>query len=654
MPQTERIRSPREARRRIDEAGARIARDRDRWVEIVNGVRSSLGHEPLFAEDTDPAAVDFITTDFDEVPAAYPTKRLRALDSGGMNSVLRSWELFTGRELTVRRHLPSKSAVEEFQRMHRNGVVRERLQGLPRHVVIPRFWLSGIAENRPCEVFDFAPGVNLRKYVTERGLTLGQLLDFGTRAASALAHLHRHGLIHADVKMENFCVEERILSGGDPSLRVSLIDFDIVSSPEDQIRQYRLGDALEGTLPFMPPENFLRWVPDDPAEAERMMFSKDVFAFGLTIARVVAGQFPDGLYGEVSEVVSRKAQMEELDLDLPSALPAPLRLLVEKMCAARWEERPAMPEVVSTLRDVRASLSDDDRRFALVPSATPEPRPEARPKAAEDRVGPFRVRSRTFSPRPPGDRQSLPLAELEDYFGRRLIGVPFEFGSVEEESAFYGDRCSVLLGLNKVRLENPALFAGSFRDLVREEKDGRYQVWIVRPLLLGAKDLRRFLSEERPDAGPVDRVAILRRTAEALAVLEEASFTHPGVSCETIFFVPVSAEPDGTSEATASLTRPVSLTEALRSTRSAKTYRQELMGTAFVTARAPALADPAVAGLLAVANEIDVFRDLLPDEKDRLLRIRQVPTWRERAGIIGDVESACSVRPISGIFRPIT
>ena len=137
-------------------------------------------------------------------------------------------------------------------------------------------------------------------------------------------------------------------------------------------------------------------------------------------------------------------------------------------------------------------------------------------------------------------------------------------------------------------------------------------------------------------------------------MLEDAGFTHPGVSCETIFFVPVSAEPDGSSEATASLTRPISLTEALRSTRSSKSFRQELMGTAFVTARDPAQADPAVAALLAVANEIDVFRDLLPEEKDRLLRIRHVPHWRERAGIIGDVESSCSVRPISGIFRPIT
>src|SRR6185369_8392852 len=104
----------------------------------------------------------------------------------------------------------------------------------------------------------------------------GVLLDFAREASRGLQYLHRNGLIHGDVKPENFCVEERRRPDGARRIHVTLIDFDIVSSPEEQIAQYALGNALEGTLPYMPPENFGQWVPPDEDEARAMVFSKDI------------------------------------------------------------------------------------------------------------------------------------------------------------------------------------------------------------------------------------------------------------------------------------------------------------------------------------------------------------------------------------------
>src|SRR5439155_9090057 len=129
-------------------------------------------------------------------------------------------------------------------------------------------------------------------YVAKNGVAYGFLLEFAREAARGLAYLHGNGLIHGDVKPENFCVASRRRLDGRRVVRVTLIDFDIVSSPEEQVAQYALGNALEGTLPYMPPENFGQWVPEDEDEACAMVFSKDVFALGLTLARVISGRFP--------------------------------------------------------------------------------------------------------------------------------------------------------------------------------------------------------------------------------------------------------------------------------------------------------------------------------------------------------------------------
>src|SRR5262249_56812692 len=131
-----------------------------------------------------------------------------------------------------------------------------------------------------------------------------------------------------------------------------------------------------------------------------------------------------------------------------------------------------------------------------------------------------------------------PIAALEDPFGRKLVGVPFAFETSGEESEFYEDRAKLLVELNAVRLKHSDLLPGSFRDLVRETREGRRIVWIIRPLLEGAIDLTRYLESERPHASVVERLAILRRVAQALAVLEEAGYVLPRISSELVFFVP--------------------------------------------------------------------------------------------------------------------
>jgi len=633
-----RPRSAREARRLVGEAAREIAAAPAAWAAVVNRARAEFGRPPLAAEAVSALGFPLLSAVDDGRPALLPLERLVPLGKGGMNTVSRSADLLSGRPLVVRRLIPAESAIEEEMRRRRNELVRERLSVLRRHPVLQRFWGSGLVEGEACELFDFAPGTTLAQHVREKGLTYGALLDVGWHAARGLLHLSRHGLVHGDVKPENFCVEERG-SGGSARLRVSLIDFDIVSTVDEQLFQYRLSNTLDGTLPYMPPENFVQAVPEDPDECRRMVLAKDVFALGMSLVRVVNGRFPDGVYTSMTSLVQKKERLEEMPVSLPASLPAELRDLVLAMCRTEWRMRPPLPVVVRTFDVLRRDATEEERA-RLVAASRAEAVPEAPPSEPVELVGPYRLVNRAFAERTPGDGQTRPLAELHDPFGRRLVGVPYEFRTATEESAFYEERKALLEDLNAVRLRHPELFPGSFRDLVRQGVgEDLFVVWVVRPLLEGAIDLDRYLREERPDASLGERIAILRRVAEALSALESGGYTLAALTPRLVFFVPPPASGGDAAPTIAGRTRPVAALFDIGAPASGRRFRQELMGTASAVRSSPEATGRVVAGFFDVASRMRVLTELDRDGRDAFLQLGDAQSWGERTDLLRWLET---------------
>jgi serine/threonine protein kinase len=608
-------------------------------MQVVDRARAELGRPPLAPDSVGATGFSLLSAEVEGRPALLPLERLRPLGKGGMNTVSRSADLLAGRPLVVRRLIPAESAVEEEMRRRRNELVRERLSVLHRHPVLQRFWGSGLVDGEACELFDFAPGTTLASHVKEKGLTYGALLDLAWHAARGLLHLSRHSLVHGDVKPENFCVEERRVEG-DTRLRVSLIDFDIVSTVDEQLFQYRLSNTLDGTLPYMPPENFVQATPEDPEECRRMVLTKDVYALGITLVRIVNGRFPEGFYTSMTSLVQKKERLEEMPVTLPATLPDALRSLVLSMCRTSWRERPPLPVVVRSLEALRRAATAEERA-RLVAAPRLEAIPEAPPPAPAEFVGPYRLVNRAFAARTPGDGQTRPLAELHDPFGRRLVGVPFEFRSATEEDAFYEQRRALLQDLNAVRLRHPELFPGSFRDLVRQGVgDDLFLVWIVRPLLEGAIDLDLYLATERPDASLLERVSILRRVAEALAALEEAGTTLATLTPQLVFFVPPPSEADAVPSPTqAGLTRPVAALFDIPAPATGRRFRQELMGSASAVKATPEATGRVVAGFFDVAARMRVLATLGGAEKETFLQVSDAQSWAERVDLLRWVET---------------
>lgn len=98
-------------------------------------------------------------------------------------------------------------------------------------------------------------------------------LQFIDQALAALAHAHRHKIIHCDIKPENFIVF--------PDNRLRLTDFGF-----SKVCQHTLKASGSGTVGYIAPEQAVG----------RPMFQSDVFSLGLVIYEMLSGHVPDWPY----------------------------------------------------------------------------------------------------------------------------------------------------------------------------------------------------------------------------------------------------------------------------------------------------------------------------------------------------------------------
>ncbi len=125
-----------------------------------------------------------------------------------------------------------------------------------------------------------ANGTSLDKYIHERNLkgnpiTFLEIAKIGVQIAEILNFLHSKKIVHRDLKMENFIIDE--------DLHVRLGDFGLAK----KIQRDEGPSSPVGTQTYMPPENF------------RNMFSPshgpktDTYSFGVLLYRIAFGVFPD-------------------------------------------------------------------------------------------------------------------------------------------------------------------------------------------------------------------------------------------------------------------------------------------------------------------------------------------------------------------------
>jgi serine/threonine-protein kinase len=152
------------------------------------------------------------------------------------------------------------------------------------------------------------------------------VLDIAAQLAEALAHAHRQGVVHRDVKPSNALY--------DPAThRAALTDFGLARAPDAQAS--RSGMML-GSPAYMAPELLAGQAADAPS---------DLYALGVLTWELLAGRppFEATSIGALLRAVAREAPppLASVRPDWPAATAAALDALIAPLLRKEPEQRPA-------------------------------------------------------------------------------------------------------------------------------------------------------------------------------------------------------------------------------------------------------------------------------------------------------------------------
>ncbi len=250
---------------------------------------------------------------------------LRPLGSGGAGSVWLARDEASGLDVALKL-VPREG--KPAARAEREAATAARL----RHPNCLRAFALAHDERHVYIAYEYVPGHTLRQRMREGTLTDRELVEAAAQVLDGLAHAHRNGIVHRDVKPSNVLLEDG------EAIHARLSDFGLAHFEEAETLTAQ-GD-VPGTLAYISPER-LRGNPGTPAA--------DIWAVGVLLWEALAARHPF-LTGSPVEM-ARKIEVGPPPLsqarpDLPDALVK----LVARATALEPARRPAADRLAAGLR----------------------------------------------------------------------------------------------------------------------------------------------------------------------------------------------------------------------------------------------------------------------------------------------------------------
>ncbi|EDM79124.1 sensor histidine kinase [Plesiocystis pacifica SIR-1] len=186
-------------------------------------------------------------------------------------------------------------------------------------------------------------GVNLSEHRGERVLPVSECLEIAIQLTTILDAVHRRGVLHRDIKPTNVLI--------DPSTgEVALADFGISVLLQNERRQLHDMLVVEGTLPYMAPEQTGR-------TGRSVDYRSDLYALGVTLYELLAGRRPFPADSALELIHAHLARKPSPPLrarpDLPRILSDLVMKLLEKAPERRYQSAAGL---LADLLEIRARL----------------------------------------------------------------------------------------------------------------------------------------------------------------------------------------------------------------------------------------------------------------------------------------------------------
>jgi eukaryotic-like serine/threonine-protein kinase len=267
---------------------------------------------------------------------------VRPLGSGGNGSVWLARDEQTGLDVALKIIAREGKAAA---RAEREALAAKRL----RHERCVRAYDVGHDSSHVYIAYEYVPGRTLREALRAGALSDEEAVEVAAQLLDALAHAHRTGIVHRDVKPSNVLVEDR------EDLAVRLLDFGLAQfDGADTLTA--VGD-VPGTLAYIAPER----LAGDEATPE-----SDVWAVGVVLWEALADKHP--FWGVPLQEVARsiEAGAPPLVRERPD-LPRRVLAAVDGALDPDPATRPRASALASDLRRAvgAAAPRESDRRKRL-------------------------------------------------------------------------------------------------------------------------------------------------------------------------------------------------------------------------------------------------------------------------------------------------
>ncbi len=197
------------------------------------------------------------------------------LEKGGMSHVYLGMHPKTKEPITIKVLSPKFLSNSEI---NQRFLKEAKIIGMADHPNIVKLYSQGEWEGGLYIAMEFIEGISLRQYLQQTPLSLKKALEIILQISYALCHLHSHGVIHRDLKLENILVTK----GG----AIKVIDFGIAQLIQDQKRGRPLQKRIIGTPVYMSPEQ-----KDNP---ESVSYPSDIYSLGIIAYELILGKLSHG------------------------------------------------------------------------------------------------------------------------------------------------------------------------------------------------------------------------------------------------------------------------------------------------------------------------------------------------------------------------
>ena len=243
------------------------------------------------------------------------------LYESGATRVVRAMQRSQGRQVILK--LLKEGELTE-ERLGRHQHEYELLKSIDAAGVVRAFDFVRLPEGYALVLEDFG-GEALKERISRQRYSTAEFLDVAIGACEALAQVHLANIIHKDVSPGNLLV---VPSSG----AVKLIDFGISSRLPRLSPTLRSPEALEGTLPYIAPEQTGRM-------NRSLDYRADFYSLGATFFEMLTGQPPFPIDDAAEIVYSHLARYPQDVCELVPELPPMIGRIIAKLLEKNAEDR---------------------------------------------------------------------------------------------------------------------------------------------------------------------------------------------------------------------------------------------------------------------------------------------------------------------------